>query len=114
MEDILIETLVEGVGRGLCADSGYKEIWVAAERELKSQLNMDISVDKLKSKHDGIKAKYKIWYHLVSQFGFGRDPVTGGVTASDEVWDRYPRIWKGIPRRENFEPSIDLLIMRVC
>ena len=90
MEEILCETLVEEVGKGLRADSGYKrDAWTAVEMAMKTQLNIIASTDQLKNKYDTFKIKYKTWYHLANQSAFGRDPHTNAVTAPDEVWDRY-------------------------
>ena len=56
---------------------------------MKTRLNIIASINQLKNKHDAFKIKYKTWYHLANQSGFGRDPHNNAVTAPDEVWDRY-------------------------
>ena len=61
MKEVLFETLVDGVSRGLRANSEYKrDVWIAAEKTMKTRLNINVSVKQLKNKHDEFKTKFKI------------------------------------------------------
>ena len=87
MEETLFLTLVEQVGLGKRADSGFKkEAWIACCNAIEKATGQLVSIEKCKGKADTMKALWRELNWLKDQSGFGWDEDTMLVKAGDQAW----------------------------
>lgn len=82
--------LADHVRIGKRADSSFKrQTWMEIHTHLVAKGHEIPSWEILKTKSSSLKRSYRDWVALCNASGFGRDEITGAVTASDECWDEY-------------------------
>lgn len=87
--EALLHSLITSINAGLRADLGYSHrAWVYAVEAASAAQGGDITMRQAKTKHDGLKADYKIWIPLMRQPWFTRD-VDGDVVAPEAQWNAY-------------------------
>ena len=90
MTTVLLRELVQAIRNGKRSDNGFKmEVWnsIAEAVRITSGHGSLLTGEKCQGKLEGLKKKWKIWIRLKAMSGFGFDPISGAVTAPDEVWD---------------------------
>lgn len=90
MTTILVRELVQAVREGKRSDNGFKiEVWNAISDTVRANAGKDVPLtgEKCQAKLEGLKKKWKVWTRLKKMSGFGFDPLTGTITAPDEVWE---------------------------
>jgi len=55
--------------------------------------NRPYQADQLKAKMHRLRAMYREFYSLKKNTGFGWNAETNTVTASEEVWKNYLKVW---------------------
>lgn len=87
--EALLHSLITSINAGLRADLGYSHrAWVYAVEAASAAQGGAITMRQAKTKHDGLKADYKIWIPLVRQLWFTRD-AAGDVVAPEAEWSAY-------------------------
>lgn len=87
--EALLHSLITSINAGLRADLGYSHrAWVYAVEAASAAQGGDITMRQAKTKHDGLKADYKIWMPLMRQSWFNRD-ADGDVIAPETEWNAY-------------------------
>ena len=89
-----VESLMESLSLSWRSESGWNEAaWKAAEAHVKEAieppLKLLLTVDKLKSKLDTLKAEWRIWCKAVDQSGWSIDPDTGCPSNDRAVMETY-------------------------
>ena len=78
------------------ADSGFKQVaWLAVIPLIQAKstkAGVTVRLEACKSKLSDMKSLYTTWKDLQGASGFGVDQVTGAVTATEEVWERYIKV----------------------
>lgn len=89
-----LEEYVECKAEALQSDNGaFKStVHTRVAKKIKTDFNVDITVKQLKSKLQDLKKRYTRFDYLRSKSGWGVDPHTGFLTASDEAWEEEIRI----------------------
>ena len=90
MTTVLLRELVQAIRAGKRSDNGFKiEVWntIAQRVQTVSTGEIILTGEKCQTKLETLRRKWKIWNRLKGLSGFGCDPVTGVVTAPDEVWE---------------------------
>lgn len=87
--EALLHSLITSINAGLRADLGYSHrAWVYAVEAASTAQGGEITMRQAKTKHDGLKADYKIWIPLVRQLWFTRD-ADGDIVAPEADWNAY-------------------------
>lgn len=87
--EALLHSLIDSTNVGLRADLGYSHrAWVYAVQFASEAQGGEITVRQAKTKHDGLKADYKIWLPLLKQPWFNRD-ADGDIAAPEAEWNAY-------------------------
>jgi hypothetical protein len=94
MEYWLFESLLAQDRLGKRADQGFKsEAWLPVIETVQEAYNLsghspvrEITKTQCQGKEAAFKTLYKEHCWLLDQSGFGLDPVTGLIEASDEAW----------------------------
>lgn len=87
--EALLHSLITSINAGLRADLGYSHrAWVYAVEAASTAQGGDITMRQAKTKHDGLKADFKVWIPLVRQLWFTRD-ADGDVVAPEAEWNAY-------------------------
>ncbi|KAI7933768.1 hypothetical protein MJO29_016723 [Puccinia striiformis f. sp. tritici] len=94
MESMMMDLYIQAVERGKRSDSGFQSsTHKHVTRELEKhfpEVAHSITDKKVKSKlSQGFKRDYEAFLALKDASGFGWDDITGVVTTSVEVWERY-------------------------
>ena len=90
MTTVLLRELVNAIRAGKRSDNGFKiEVWNAIAQTVQTVSTSKITLtgEKCQTRLETLRKKWKIWIRLKNLSGFGCDPVTGFVTAPDEVWE---------------------------
>jgi Myb/SANT-like DNA-binding domain len=105
---VALEEYVECKLEGLQTDNGaFKGIvQTRVARKLKPDFNFDVTVKQLKSKIQDLKKRFSRFDYLRNKSGWGVDPDTGLLTASEEAWEEEIRVhpdskWHRTNRLEN-------------
>ena len=70
-----------------------KKVWTIISDELFAEAGKRFVIQKLKSKFNRLRKKHQEFSDLIEHTGFGWDPVANTVTASDEVWAEYIKVY---------------------
>lgn len=98
--EALLHSLVTSINAGLRADLGYSHrAWVYAVQAASTAQGGEITMRQAKTKHDGLKADYRIWIPLVRQLWFTRD-ADGDVVAPEAEWNAYIMVGNQSPSRQ--------------
>ena len=90
MTTVLLRKLVYAIRAGKRSDNGFKiEVWntIAQTVQTVSPGKIKLTGEKCQTMLETLRRKWKIWIRLKRLSGFGRDPLTGVVTAPDDVWE---------------------------
>jgi len=90
MTTVLVRELVQAIRSGKRSDNGFKmEVWNSVSEAVRCIAGREVPLtgEKCQAKLEGLKKKWKVWIRLKEMSGFGLDPLSGGITAPDEVWE---------------------------
>ena len=90
MTTVLLRGLVSAIRAGKRSDNGFKiEVWNTVADEVRKIAGEEVplSGEKCQTKLESLKKKRKVWIRLREMSGFGVDPISGAITAPDDVWD---------------------------
>jgi len=92
MRTVLVRELGLGqaIRSGKRSDNGFKiEVWNSVSEAVRCIAGSEVPLtrEKCQAKLEGLKKKWKVWIRLKEMSGFGLDPLSGGITAPDEVWE---------------------------
>ncbi|GAY55212.1 hypothetical protein CUMW_162670 [Citrus unshiu] len=90
IETVFIRIVHDHVKKGDLQTSTFtKKIWNTISDELLEQCQKRFNVGQLKSKFNRLRKTHREFSDLVAHAGFGWDPVSNTVTASEAVWAEY-------------------------
>ncbi|KAH9769639.1 hypothetical protein KPL71_012093 [Citrus sinensis] len=96
-ETVFIRIVHDHVKKGDLQTSTFtKKIWNTISDELLEQCQKRFNVGQLKSKFNRLRKKHREFSDLVAHIGFGWDPVSNTVTASEAVWAEYIKRVPGV------------------
>ena len=90
---IFIRILHDHVKKGdLQTSTFHKRVWSQIVDEVFQQTKKRFTVLQLKSKYNRLRTKHRVFSDLISHTGFGWDPISNTVTASEAVWAEYIKV----------------------
>lgn len=89
-----IEIMVDEVTKGNMQNGVFHpRVWNSMKDKLNSMTNRSFSVKQIKQKFNRLRTKHREFSLLLQHTGFGWDAETNTVTASEEVWQAYIRVY---------------------
>ncbi|CAI8586544.1 unnamed protein product [Vicia faba] len=70
----------------------HNRIWTSMTTRLSCTTNRSFKIGQLKAKMHRLRNMYREFYSLLQNTGFGWNPETNTVTASEEVWRNYLKV----------------------
>ncbi|RWW76387.1 hypothetical protein BHE74_00015527 [Ensete ventricosum] len=75
-----------------------KPAWRAIEETLNGQTKRNYTYTQLRNKFNQLRTRQKDFANLIKETGVRWNPVTGSVSATDEVWERLYKVYKSAKR----------------
>lgn len=88
-----IDVMVDEVTNGNMPNGVFHtRTWTSMTAKLNFKTKLSYKKDQLKAKMHRLRALYREFSALLNHTGFGWNPETNTVTASEEVWKDYIRV----------------------
>jgi hypothetical protein len=89
-----IDVMVDEVTKGNMPNGVFHtSTWTSMTTRLNSITNCSYKKEQLKEKMDRLRAMFHEFYSLLQNTGFAWNAETNVVTASEEVWQNYLKVW---------------------
>jgi hypothetical protein len=89
-----IDIMVDEVTKGNMSNGVFHtRTWTSMTNRLNSITNFSYEEEQLKAKMHHLRAMFHEFYSLLQNVGFVWNSETNTVTASEEVWKNYLKVW---------------------
>jgi hypothetical protein len=89
-----IDIMVDEVTKGNMPNGVFHiGTWISMTTRLNSITNCSYKKEQLLEKMHGLRAMFHEFYSLLQNTGFKWNAETNNVTASEEVWQNYLKVW---------------------
>jgi hypothetical protein len=88
--DIMVDEVTKG---NMTNGMFYTETWTSMTTRLNSITNCSYEKEQLGAKFHRLQAMFLEFYSLLQNTGFRWNAETNTVTASEEVWHNYLKVW---------------------
>jgi len=91
---VFIDIMVDEVTKGNMPNGVFHtRTWSSMMYKLNSITKRTLQAYQLKAKMHRLRAMYREFYSLKQNTGFGWNSETNTVTATEEVWKNYLKVW---------------------